>query len=219
MKSSKLRTVHVIAIGVFACLAVIAGMYFLVIKKQYKDIEQLNARLTTAQTTWNKMPQVQAQYKETLEENNRINASYTKYLTEMMPAISFQDRASGMIGLWREQAETLGPLIQNWPNKTGVRMTNAITVPAAPVDPNTIDPTLIKIPIGAISVVGDFRSILSHLRTWNHFNRLVQIETVTMQGQSPSLTAQYTLTVLIFPRGETGPTVTMSTAGGAAPLR
>ena len=215
MKSSKLRTVHVIAIGVFACLAVIAGMYFLVIKKQYEDIAKLQAKYTTAQTTWNRMPQVQAQYNETLDENNRISVNYTKYLNTYMPAISFQDRANGMIGLWREQSETLGPLIQNWPNKTGVTMTSSISVPAAPLNPNAIDTTLIKVPIGTISVVGDFRSILSHLKAWKNFKRLVQIEPVTLQGQSPLLTAQYTLTVLIFPRGETGPNITMSGSGGA----
>lgn len=217
MKASKLRTVHVIIIGVFVCIAVVAGAYFLVIKNKQAEITALEGRLQTATTTANKLPMVEREHQNTLAENNAITKRYGHYLATKMPAVSFQNRAQGMIGLWREQAETLGPLIQNWPGKTGVTMSSTISVPAAPVDPNSINTTLIEVPIGSVSVTGGFRSILTHLKAWNNFNRLVQIEPPTLSGQSPGLTATYTMKVLIFPRGETGPNITIAGGGTAAP--
>jgi len=121
-----------------------------------------------------------------------------------------------MIALWKEQAEILGPMIESWPRKTKVRLLSGVQVPAAPVDPNAINTTLIRIPIGTLQVRGDFKTLMNHIRSWKNFGRLVQVDPASLTGPSPNMTAQYGLTVYIFPYGEPGPPVQMAGAGGTS---
>lgn len=215
MTGSKLRTIHVIIIGSFACIVVIVGLFFLLIKNSYKEIAALNARYQTAQQKWVQKASVETRLATARANSRIVMAKYEGYLRTKMPPISFQDRTQGMIALWKEQGETLGPLLQSWPARTGVTLLSSVQVPAAPVDPNSIDATLISIPIGSFSVKGGFRTILSHLRSWNDFNRLVQIGPATLSGSSPGMTAEYAVTVYIFPSGEAGPPVAMAGTGQA----
>ncbi|HUV04268.1 MAG TPA: hypothetical protein VMX94_04100 [Armatimonadota bacterium] len=218
MGGSKLRTVHVVFIGSFACVLVIVGLYLLVIKNSYKEIASLNARYQTAEQKWMQKASVEAKLAAAKMNNRVVTARYEQYLRTKMPSISFQDRTQGMIALWKEQGETLGPLLQSWPAKTGVKLATDVQVPPAPANPNDIDGTFISIPIGAFSVKGDFRTILAHLQSWNGFNRLVQIDPAVLSGTSPRMTAEYTVTVYIFPRGEAGPAIPMAAGTAEAGL-
>lgn len=217
MGGSKLKTIHVAIIGIFACLVVIVGLYFLVITKANERIKGLQDRLQKAQAEWDLKASVEAQLQAAKQQYRMVNVKYEKYLDEKMPPISFQDRAQGMIALWKEQAETLGPMVASWPARTGVQLMSGVRVPAAPVDPNAISTNLIVVPLGGFQVRGDFRTVLSHIRSWNKFNRLVMISPVSLRGPSPGMTAEYGVTVFIFPRGEAGSSVPMvgSSTGGA----
>lgn len=215
MGGSKLKPLHVVIIGSFACALVIAGLYFLIIKKQYEQIGQLDTQLQTLSQEVARKGQAEVRLEAAKQKNRVVMAKYDKYLREKMPPITFADRAQGMIALWKEQSEMLGPLLQTWPRKTGVTMTSSLQIPAAPVNPNSIDPTLITIPIGTFSVRGDFTTILSHMRSWNKFNRLVKIDAGKLTGPSPGMTADYSVTVYIFPRGEAGQNIAMAGAGAA----
>lgn len=217
---SKLKSLHVVIIGVVACVLVVGGIYFFIIKKQNEQLTKLNNEYQTLSQEYAKLPSVKLRL-ETARQNNRIiTVKYDKYLSEKMPPLSFQNRAQGMIALWKEQSEILGPLLQSWPAKTGVTLTSGVQVPAAPADPNAIDPTMITIPIGNFTVKGDFTHILSHLRSWNKMNRLVKIDVGKLTGPSPGMTVEYTVTVYIFPRGEAGQNIAMAGAGvaGAGPM-
>lgn len=216
MGGSKLKSLHVVIIGSFACALVIGGLYFLIIKKQYQQIGQLNSEYQTLSQDYARKAQAEARLETAKQQNRIVMAKYDKYLREKMPPITFQDRAQGMIALWKEQSEMLGPVLQSWPAKTGVTLTSAVQVPAAPANPNSIDPTLITIPIGTFSVRGDFTSIMSHLRSWNKLNRLVKIDVGRLVGPSPGMQADYTVTVFIFPRGEAGPNIAMAGGGTGA---
>lgn len=213
MSKSKLKTLHVVIIGCLACALVAGGLYFFVIKKANERIAGLEAQLQQLTAEAEKKSSVEAQLVAAREENRIVSAKYERYLREKMPPISFQDRAQGMIALWKEQAEVLGPMVQSWPNKTGVRFSSGVKIPAAPVNPNSVNTSIISIPIGNFNVTGDFHSILNHIRSWNKFNRLVQIDLGKLSGASPNMTAEYRVTVHIFPRGEAGQPVTM--AGGS----
>lgn len=220
MGGSKLKPLHVVIIGSVACALAVAGLYFLIIKKQYQQIGQLDTQLQTLSQEAARKGQAEARLEAAKQKNRVVMAKYDKYLREKMPPITFADRAQGMIALWKEQSEILGPLLQSWPHKTGVTLTNNLSIPAAPVNPNAIEPTLITIPIGTFSVRGDFTTILSHLRSWNKFNRLVKIDAGKLTGPSPGMTADYSVTVYIFPRGEAGQNIAMAGAGaeGGAPV-
>ncbi|MHB0913928.1 MAG: hypothetical protein ACYC2Y_10885, partial [Armatimonadota bacterium] len=210
-----LRTIHVIIIGTLICAVIVVGFYFLFIKKTYTTIGQRQASLDQASQVWQNKASAEADLADARANYALTKSKYDRYLAEKMPPVSFSDRAEGMIALWKEQAEVLGPMVEKWPSHTGVHLTSTISVPAAPVNPNSIDTEMITIPIGNISVTGDFRTVLDHVRSWNKFGRLVQVSPVNLSGPSPGMTAQYSLTVYIFPRGEAGPTVEMAGGGGS----
>jgi hypothetical protein len=212
---SKLKALHVAIIGFVVCILIVVGTFFLVIKKANEEITALNGRLDAATAVENTRQKEMKRLADAKINNQKLQATLEKYMRAKMPAISFQDRPEGMIALWKEHAETLGPLLRAWPAKTGVNMTTGVTIPAPPVDPNTIDTSIIKIPVGSFTVTGDYATLMDHIRSWNRFNRLVQIDVGSLSGMGQFLTLNYTVTVYIFPRGEAGPTATM--AGAATP--
>jgi hypothetical protein len=211
---SKLKAIHVLIIGIVVAVAIGAGTFFLVIKKANERIAGLQGRKAQAEQTIATRSAMEQKLAAAKQKNVVLNAKLEKYMRTKMPAISFNDRAQGMIALWKEHAETLGPLINSWPRKTGVGITSEVQIPAPPVDPNIIDTNLVKIPLGSFTVSGDFLTLMSHVRSWNNFNRLVQVDVKSLTGQSPFMTLSYEATVYIFPRGEAGQTVPMASAGG-----
>jgi len=213
---SKLKSFHVAIIGAVACILVVGGLYFFIIKKQYEQITKLNSEYQVLSEEYARLPKAKERLEIARQNNRIVSAKYEKYLQDKMPPLTFSDRAQGMIALWKEQSEILGPLLQSWPAKTGVNLTSSIQIPAAPVNPNAIDPTLITIPVGNFTVRGDFTTILSHLRSWNKFNRLVKIDLARLTGPSPGMTAEYAVTVYVFPRGEAGQNIAMAGAAGEA---
>lgn len=216
MGGIKLKTIHVIIIGSLACVVIVAGLYFLVIKKSCEQITVLKADLQKNEQIWNQKASVEAKL-ETAKQNYRIaQAKYEKYAKDKMPSISFAKREEGMIALWKEQTEILGPLLQSWPNKTGVILKSGVSVASPPINPNAavISNSPIILKIGDFEVTGDFSDILNHIRSWNKFKRLVMIGPLSLTGPSPGMTGRYSVTVYIFPRGETGAAVAM--AGGAS---
>jgi len=98
-----------------------------------------------------------------------------------------------------------------------VELRNDISVPAAPTNPNAMTADLLEIPLGQMTVTGTYQAILNHLRGWNKFNRLVRVDPPTLTGPSPTMTATYNLTVLIFPRGGLGPNVAIAGEATAQP--
>ncbi len=220
---SKLKSLHIVIIGLVLCVIIVVSTYFLVIKKVQKDIAGLQGRLATAQQVVSTRPQVEARLAQAKINNQKLQITLEKYMRAKMPPISFADRTQGMVAMWKEYAESLGPLLRAWPDRGGVQYTGGLQIPAPPVDPNSIDTSVIKIPVGTFTVVGDFRSLMNHVRSWRNFNRLVQIDVkqLTGGGAGPVLTLTYDATVYIFPRGETGQNVQMAGgqpgAPGAAP--
>jgi hypothetical protein len=227
---SRLRTIHVVIIGSLACVIVVAGLYFLVIKKSNERIAALQGQYNQYLQTWNQKATVEAQLEKARQDFILVSAEYERYNHEKMPPISFQDRTEGMIALWKEYAEVLGPLIYRWPAKTGVFLDGAIGVPPPPVvNPNSpiLSSDIITIDLGTFKVRGDFRTILRHIKSWNRFNRLVEIGPLNLTGPTsddPRMTGEYTVKVYIFPTGQAGPMVNMAgqegTSGmpGATPM-
>lgn len=218
MGVSKLKAIHVIIIGSLACLIVIVGLYFLMIKKSCEKIKSLRADYQKYEETWNQKSTAEANLAAVKLQSQQIKNKYEKYSREKMPPVSFEKKEEGMIALWKEQVETLGPLLYNWPRKTGVIFNSGVQVPAPGVNPNDIyNPAVnsyfIPLELNEFTVTGSFHTILSHIRSWNKFNRLVKIDLESLTGQSPGMTAKYKVTVYILPRGEEGPAVTMAGTG------
>lgn len=212
----KLTKVQVIIIGVLVNIIVVAGAVFGLLKPRYENYQQTMARLEEVRATADDLENARADKERAIKERIEAEIRYREYEVAKMPAISFTDRTIGMIGMWREQSEVLGPMVEQWPRRFGVELLNNISVPAASSNPNdaSFQASPIRLDLGTMQVRGDYRSLLRHFAGWNQFGRLVEIGPPSFSGTSPNLTVSYTLAVIIYPRGEPGPQVAI--AGAAA---
>ena len=138
----------------------------------------------------------------------------------LMPPIDLTDRDKA----WRQETleltKNLGEDVLRWVPRTGVTMTNAISLPTPPIGPNALTNAPLIINLGGFNVIGDFRKILSHVVKWNNFDRLVLIDQLALHGNSPNMRGNYTATVFIFPQNgdKMGPLIPKAGgAGGAGP--
>jgi len=211
---SKLRRQHVVILGAVACVMVGIGMYYLFIKPIDQQIAQIDKQYQASKLVADTLPSAQQELAAAIREVNDNQARLAKYERTKMPNISFAQRDRGMIDLWHEQIEVLGPILVRWASRGGVSFTSDFNLPAPTTNPNDLPTDIIKIPVGRMTVVGSFRSIMRHIREWNNCPRLAQIDRPSLTGISPALTASYDLTVYIFPRGSAGPQIQM--AGGTS---
>lgn len=220
MSFSKLRRIHVIIIGALVCAIVAAGMYFVLIKKANEKLALETSRYDQYKDSGT-VVNVQMAEQELVKARLEVADSQSKlerYMRTRMPNLNLTQRDTGMIALWHEQSEVLGPLLIRWIRQSGVSLASAITVPAPPSSPNdpVLDSSPITISIGQVTVQGSFKRLMDHIRKWNSCSRLVMIDSPTLSGQSPNLTCNYTMTVYIFPREPAGPQYAMWGVAGVS---
>lgn len=217
---SKLRKLHVVIIGVLVCIIVGAGMYFLLVKKAIEAREAEKTRYNTAVTNGGTQQNVitqKANYEKAVVEVNETEIKYQRYMRAQMPLISLADRKTGMLQLWHEQSEVLGPLILSHIQRSGVKLSSEIKVDAPKANPNEIivgGSQPITLDLGKIKVEGDFKTIIKHLKSWNSCKRLAMIENPALAGNSPNLACEYNLKVFLFPASDPGEIVPLAPAGG-----
>jgi hypothetical protein len=213
MSVSRLKTLYVVIIGTVMCLIVVSCLYFFVVKKSYERLAALDVRLKKADGVVAQKGEAEQELKDANIEFSRVTAEYSKYELEKMPPVTFEDRGYGMIAQWKEQSEVLGPMLEKWPAKTGIKGSGSISIPAPSVNPNSIAQDPFRFSVGNFTVTGSFAQIMKHIRTWRKFGRLVQIDGLSLSGYSPNMTATYSVTVIEFPRGGVGPTIPMAGGG------
>ncbi|MBO4547987.1 MAG: hypothetical protein J5758_02110 [Abditibacteriota bacterium] len=150
-------------------------------------------------------------------------AKYQDYMNRFMPMLDFSRRDVGMISYWHETTGIGSTIVTNFARKDPVVTVNSATlsVPAAPTNPNDslFDQDIITY-TGAVSVTGDFRSILDNIVRWSRAPRLVLVDpaiTMTMNGSDPnSVSASYNITCYVFPRATGGAKIDLAPGGGAA---
>lgn len=216
MSVSRLRTIHVVIIGSLMCLIVVALLYFFVVKKTYERLAVLDTRLKKAETIVARKKQAEDDLEAARVEFSKVTAEYAKYEREKMPLVTFEDRGYGMIAQWKEQCEILGPMVEKWLAKSGIKNTSSLKVPVPGVNPNNVASNYIRLPVGSVTVTGSFQQIIDHIKTWRKFGRLVQIDGLGLSGYSPNITAQYAITVIEFPRGGVGPNIDMAGGGSGS---
>ena len=215
MNLSKIRSLHIVIIGTVVSVIVGVGLFFVLIKPMRAKIAQTQSQYDASKQVADKEFSARNERDKAVEEATKTREDYAYFQRTKMPDIDLADRGQAMLALWREQSIVLGPLLQKWPKRTGVQIRTAITVPPPPVDPNGLPAEIIEIPIGSLEVQGSFPKILSHLKSWNYFNRLVKIDLPNLTGPSPTMVSQYNLTVYIFPKGKAGPRIPLAGQGQA----
>lgn len=224
MKFSSLKRLHVIIIGVVICLIAGAGMFYLVIKPANEKYAQVEAAyIAAAQTgTAENVQRSLIELQQTQVNAIRTNNEFKIQMNKRMPNLSFARRDIGMTALWDEQIFTLGPLIESFArgDKNVTVTPYNVTVSAPPVDPNSpvFDLDVLEFKFPALSVRGNFSNLMKNVTRWNNCSRLVMVDPVSLSGNSPDLTASYSITCYIFPKEKGGDRITMA-GGAAAPAR
>jgi Tfp pilus assembly protein PilO len=217
MGASKLKVIHVIIIGAVLCIITFVAAYTVWIQREKVGLAAAQQKYKAAEAIYKQQDQAETDLAAAIKDYYKVMASYEKMMALKMPPISLQDRLGGWFEYLHELADVLGPKVEAWPKRTGVKLTNSISIPAGVADANQVPTDVIQVPLGTMTVTGSFSQIMAHIRSWNKFDRLVQVDPVSLSGNSPYMTGQYSLTVYIFPHvpaAGPGPLVGMN--GGAA---
>ena len=215
----------VAAVGAVLSLLAIAGIFFLMIKP---TMDQTAAQQAIYDQNYpDSTPEAQRTAQKQLAaaklQVKQIQFQYAVKAAAKMPRYDVSNRTLALKQLTTELTQYLGPDIQHQLRATpGARSDTQVVLPAPPVSPNDITAAPVVIPLGTITVTGDFRHILQQYYNWQYFNRLVLVDGLTLTGNSPYMTGSYTATLYIFPQNDThlGPIIPEAgtgTGAGAAP--
>ncbi len=227
MKTARLSPVVVAAVGTVLSLLAIALIFFLMIKPTQDDTVTQQARLDAAapgtdpedreaglarnkKTAQAKLAQAKVNVQKTQMQWAQVEAA-------IMPPFDVSNRRKAFRQLTYELTHNLAPDLQKQLTAGGVTSSTRFALPPPPTSPNDpmIRPGVIEIPLGTVTVNGDFRHILANFNDWQYFNRLVKVDGLTLTGNSPYMQGSYTATLYIFPQGDTNPEPPLAKAGGA----
>lgn len=203
MGASKLKVLHIVIIFVVVYAICAGGLYFALIKPRAEELtKQMGTRDQRVEKAA-RLPSAKRNAEEAARVKDATESKYAVYRTTKMPdnveKMNPVDRAVYVEAMWEEHSRVLGPLLVDHIQNQPVRFVSQIQVPPIGVDPNALPEDIIQIPITGITVTGSYSDILKYLRSWNRFSRVVTVDSLSLQGFSPFITANTDLTVYIFP--------------------
>ena len=222
MKLNRISPWAIAGIGTVLSLLAIAGIFFLLIKPTL-DATAVQQGIYT-QNYPDSTPVAQKDAQKALQaaklKVQQIKFQWAVKSAAKMPRYDVSSRPLALRQITYELTHVLGPDLQHQLNATpGAKSPTQIVLPAPPLSPNSITAAPVVIPLGTITVTGDFRHILAHFYEWQDFNRLVIADNLAFTGSSPYMTATYTATLYIFPQNDDklGPIIPQAGGGTAAP--
>jgi len=221
MKLNRINPWTVAGIGIALSLLAIAGIFFLMIKPTL-DATAVQQGIYTANypdSTSVAQKNAQKALQAAKLQVQQIKFQWAVKSAAKMPRYDVSSRPLALRQITYELTHVLGPDLQHQLTTTGVKSGTQIVLPAPPLSPNDITAAPVVIPLGTITVSGDFRHILAHFYEWQDFNRLVIADNLAFTGSSPYMTATYTATLYIFPQNDDklGPVIPQAGGGTAAP--
>lgn len=214
--ASRITRGQIAIIGSVLIVIVAAGIFFGLIRPLFARMTAANAKYDTQKAIADQRAAAEEDQRKAEQEVAEARNKWRRYDRQFMNAdINIENLLRATQALWREQNVVLGPKVTRFLRAdSSVFITQAnIAVPAPPTDPNQVNTKVITLPLGNVSVIGSFNSILRHAERWNRFDRLMLVDGLTLAGNSPRLAGQYSLTCYIFTRGET-PGEAIPQAGG-----
>jgi hypothetical protein len=200
----KLKAIHWFFIWILVDVIVAVGLFFVLIKPKNEEIVTKQGELTAAQEKADTLPKLIADKKKAEQDREMYNRSWVVYQAQYFPdKYPLADRYVAMIDMWREMEHILAERIRAHIERQPVTLLSAIKIGAAPIDPNQTPATKespITTQIGDLLVVGTYENILKYLNSWNKFDRLATINSVTLSGVSPRVACQISLTIYQFPK-------------------
>ena len=229
MKTARLSPVIVGVVGTVVALLAIGLIVFLLIKPTQDNIAIQQERLdlnapgsdpaSRQQGLDLNKKSGQTDLKKAKVEVQTTKIQWTQVEAAFMPPLDVSDRSRAYRQLTYELTHALGPDLQRQLLMGGITSTTRFALPTPPLSPN--DPMIrsgvLIIPLGAVSVNGDFRRILANFYDWQYANRLVMVDGLSLNGNSPYMQGSYNATLFIFPQNDDKLAIPISKAGGAAP--
>jgi len=227
MKNTQTNPLLVAIIGIVLSLMAVAGIAFGLIKPTQEKIGVAQARYEAAEPDSRLTAQNKA-LKGLNDANLKVRMVQNIWAQKdaaLMPRYDVSNRFGALKQLTTELTQNLGPNLERHARQSPVRSTSLFNLPAPPVNPNDITNAPVVIPLGTITDIGQFRSILTNVYNWQGFNRLVLIDNLALHGNSPYMQGTYTATLYLFPQNDTKlpPVIaaagagTTATAGGRGP--
>lgn len=220
MKTARLSPLVVGIIGSVFCLLAVGLISYFLIKPTLEKIAVQQARYDANEPD----SRLSAQNKAAKDvQKARLQVAQIRYQwavdeARYMPPFDVSNRPRALRQLTSELTQKLGPDLEHQLRAGGVTPTTAVKLPPPPVSPNEITAAPIIIPLGLITVNGDFRHILTHFFYWQSFNRLVLVDGLSVAGNSPYMQGTYSATLFIFPQNDDklAPPIAKAGIGGTA---
>ena len=216
MKTTQSNPLLVAIIGIVLSLMAVAGIAFGLIKPTQDKTAIAQARLDAALPD-SLLPEQNKALKTLNAANLQVKMVKNVWAQKdaaLMPRYDVSNRFGALKQLTTELTQNLGPNLEHHARQPGVRSTSTFSLPAPPVNPNDITNAPVVIPLGTITDVGPFRSILTNVYNWQYFNRLVLIDNLALHGNSPYMQGTYTATLFLFPQNDTKLPPVIAAAGG-----
>ncbi|MGI4788153.1 MAG: hypothetical protein ACRYFS_04815 [Janthinobacterium lividum] len=205
MKLNRINPLIVAVVGVVLSLLAAVGIYFLMIKPTLDatavqqgiyEQNQPDSTLSAQNAAKKKLTAAKLQVQQ-------IKFQWAVKSAAKMPPYDVSNRPLALRQITYELGHYLGPDLQHQLRVTkGVTTSTLIALPAPPLSPNDITAAPVVVPLGTITVNGDFRHILTHFYEWQSFNRLVLVDNLAFNGSSPYMQATYDATLYIFPQND-----------------
>lgn len=221
---AKIKWFQVAIILVVLTTLAVAGIFIFLIKPMNERFtaaeEKFAAQETALTTAQNGKKPAQQDLVKARQEVAVAKRDWAKYDRALMPNIDLTNRFTATRQLWNEQLRVLGPKILKflYADRSVRVVSETISVPAPPSDPNVVVQKVFTYPLGNVTVAGNFEQVLRHTERWNRFDRLALVDGLTLSGNSPTLTGTYTVTlyeITHFDRvGPAIPQATPATGGG-----
>ncbi len=224
---SKITRIQILIIAGVLSLIIAGGVFFGLIRPLNERMEAANTKYTTNEPIAAQRPAAEADKKAAQAEVQKAKMEYARYekrffyrktTAGLKPLVDISDRLSALQQRWQLQGQNgLGPEVLAFLRKDkSVRITQAgLSIPPPPQEANEAVDNLIVLPLGSVAVEGTFDRVLDHTVRWNRFNRLMLVDGLALQGNSPRLAGTYALTCFIFTSGDT-PGAEIPSAGGGA---
>ena len=226
MKTARLSPLVVAAVGIVLSLLALGLIIFLMIKPTQESITAQQARLdlNAPGTTPDERQQgLDLNKKKGLKDLKEAKAKvqltklqWAQVAATTMPLYDVSNRFKAMRQLTFEFNHYLAPDLQRQLTTTGITSTTRFALPTPPLSPNDpmIGSRVLVVPLGTVTVNGDFRHILTHFYDWQYFNRLVMVDGLNLSGNSPYMQGSYNATMYIFPQNDDKPAPLEGKAGG-----
>jgi hypothetical protein len=217
---ARITQVQVYIIAAVLTAIAVAGLWFGLISPEQQDLASQTARYDAALPDSTPEKKVAAQ-KALAQANQQVaeaNAKWEVYDRQLMPDI---DLSKGLIAAtrehWNEQILVLGPKLERFvhgdPNVEVLGGTVQLAPPST--DPNAVNQKYFEYGVSNVSVQGTFHNILRNVERWNHFDRLAEVDGLTLSGTSPRLIGTYSVRIFETTRGDVPNGQTIPGAGNA----